>query len=56
MFPINMVTKRSPVVSTMMMKTTSNQSVVLSKFPKVLSIVQILKGYFGPKGNYKQRN
>lgn len=36
MLPINIVTRRSPVVSTIIMNTTSNQSVVLSKFPKVL--------------------
>lgn len=37
MLPINMVTKRSPLVSTIMLKTTSNHSVVLSRFPNVLN-------------------
>jgi len=36
MFPINIVTRRSPLVKIMMLKTTSSQSVVLSRFPKVL--------------------
>lgn len=31
-----MVTRRSPLVKTMMLKTTSSHSVVLSRFPKVL--------------------
>lgn len=35
-FPINIVTRRSPLVKTIMLKTTSNHSVVLSRFPKVL--------------------
>lgn len=47
-FPINMVTKSRPLVRTMMLKTTSNHSVVLSRFPKVLcskhKIVSKLRG------------
>lgn len=36
MFPINMVTKRSPLVTMMMLKTISSHSVVLSSVPNVL--------------------
>lgn len=36
MLPINMVTRRRPLVRTMILKTTSDHSVVLSKFPNVL--------------------
>lgn len=45
MFPINIVTRRSPLVKTMILKTTSSQSVVLSRFPNVLITLKIDKLY-----------